>query len=69
MKNTKENVVELLRKELENARHVREYFKEKGDKLYEAKYMSECIALQNAIWLLTDEEYFNLQNDIFNRAE
>lgn len=69
MKNTKANVIKVLEKHLENTRALVRLFKERGDKVYEEKMRSEALALQDALWLLTDEEYFNNQYKIFNEAE
>ena len=66
MKNTKKNVIELLKKDLENTRAVARIFKEKGDEVAYKQYLAESSAIQNAIWLLEDNEYFNSQYKVYN---
>ena len=69
MKNTKKNVIELLKKDLENTRAVARIFKEKGDEVAYKQYLSESSAIQNAIWLLEDNKYFNNQYKVYKDAE
>lgn len=67
MKNTKENVIKLLEKMIANSRAVSKIFAESGDKEGEARYRGEYMALQEAMWLLEDEKFFNNQLQVFNK--
>lgn len=65
MKNTKKNVIELLKKDLENTRAVARIYKEKGDEIAYKQYLAESSAIQNCIWLLEDEKYFEKQYKVY----
>ena len=67
MKNTKENVIKLLKQMLDNSRAVQKIFEEAGDKEASELYRGEKQALQEAIWLLEDNKFFNNQYKVFNK--
>ena len=69
MKNTKENVMNLLKKMIENTNNVLKIFEEKGDKETVEYYKGERIALLNALWLIEDNKYFNAQYKVFNKED
>ena len=67
MKNTKENTIKLLEKMYENARAVQNIYEEKGDRETAEFYKGEKLAIQNAMALLQDNEYFNKIWKIYNK--
>ena len=66
MKNTRKNVMELLEKKEELAYRIACHFEEKGDKEESRMYMQEVIAIEDAIKLLKDNNYFNEMYKIIN---
>ena len=56
---TREQILQILRADLEATRRMREDMRENGrgrTKLYH-DMIQECIDLQHFIWMLTDDEY------------
>lgn len=59
MKNTKNNVIELLKKRREIAREILIECKKDGDKRNHDVYLGKLYVYDEVIDLLTDEEFFN----------
>lgn len=69
MKNSTKNVIALLEKQLKNTRAVANIFAEKGDQVTAKRYIGEASGIQQAIWLLTNQEYFDKQSKVFEDYE
>lgn len=59
MKNTKENVIKLIKADIETLRSLETYYREKNDYEWAGKYQRERWGLERTLNLLTDNEYFN----------
>lgn len=59
MKHTKENIIKVLKKNIESCRVLQEIGSEKGDESLRREYMHERWGLEFALWCLTDKNYFN----------
>lgn len=66
IRNTRENVVELLQKMAENCHDLAKYNKERNPE-WSSRLLSEAIAYGTAADLLTDPEYFVKNWEAFNR--
>ena len=69
MKNTKANVIELLKKMADNEYACSQDFKEDGNERMADICINASIALEDAVKLLTDQDYFEKISNIFMRAE
>lgn len=65
MKNTRKNVIELLKKREKDADKWSKFYQNIGDKKRNDFFLGRLNAYKDAIELLTDEEYFNDINDAY----
>lgn len=64
MRQTKENVVKLLKEMRKNAHAVAEMLRD-DNPVVSSRFVSYASAYDEAIWLLTDSNYFNKVADIY----
>lgn len=70
MKNTRENIIKVLKADIELLSDLETSERNRGNNEYEIKYQRERWGLERALWLLTDQKYFNDMYNIFkNKIE
>ena len=69
MKNSTKNVIALLEKQLKNTLAVANIFAEKGNNESAKRYIGEASGIQQAIWLLTSQDYFDKQSKVYEDYE
>lgn len=68
MENTKENVVKLLSVMVDSAHVLADHLKEEKPEFASLK-IRQAISYQEALWLLTDDKFFNTLWEIYFRKE
>ena len=69
MKQTKENIIKLLKAKYKLAHALADYAKENGDEEEFHMCIREAIAISDAIYLLTNKEYFNSMVEIYFKED
>lgn len=64
---TKAKVVELLKAMGENAYSIHEMYLKDGDTVKAAYYLRQSICYDEAMWLLTDNEYAKQISSIYSK--
>lgn len=65
MKNTRENIIKVLKANIELLTDLEENAKNRGDNEYVIKYQRERWGIEYALWLLTDNNFFNNMYNLF----
>ena len=70
MKNTKENIIKLLKSMQDTSWNLVKAFDERGNKEASSQYMCQYMAYERAIYLIEDENAFNeYWNIYFGKGE
>lgn len=69
MKNTRENVLTLLKEMADSAYTVSKAFHDNGNEEMEARSMGQYSAYDSAIRLLTDKKFFGMIWEIYHGGE
>lgn len=67
MKNTRQNVIKLLQKQIENAYKCADIYERLGDTEGSKELRQQAFDIKAVLWLLEDNNFFNEQWKVFNK--